>query len=100
MIEFHPLIKRNHPNYYKHDAEIMLIIPRGYNRRFAVYEVRIVGEEGGKKFWDWKYVVRDAEALSDADAQAGYRPPVVYSNPSLNAAIQFIHNNYQSNFSA
>lgn len=46
----------------------------GTARRFAVYEVRCLNSDG---FADREYVIRDAEAISDADLRAGKRPPVV-----------------------
>ena len=46
----------------------------GKSNRFAVYEIRCRSEDG---FPDRRYVVRDAEAISDADLKSGKRPPIV-----------------------
>ena len=59
----------------------------GKNSRFAVYEIRCRSADG---FPDRRYVVRDGEAISDADLKNGKRPPVVGQTDDFNTIEAWI----------
>jgi hypothetical protein len=58
----------------------------GPNLRFAAYEVRCLDADGQS---DRRYVVRDAETVSD-DVLAGKRPSIVGQTSSYNELQRFV----------
>lgn len=59
----------------------------GQQSRFAVYECRCWSADG---FPDREYVVRDADAVSDADLAAGKRPPIVGRTRDYDNLLAFV----------
>jgi len=60
----------------------------GPQSRFAVYEVRCRDEDGA--MLGREYVVRDAEAVSDADLAVGKRPPIVGRTTDYEKLLAFV----------
>jgi hypothetical protein len=63
-------------------TELESAIPEGFRSRFAVYSIRTVERDTAFTFevvhqYDRRYVVRDAETVSDADVKDGKRPAII-----------------------
>lgn len=81
------LIHSNDPRHTVKGHEIDVSIPSGQMSRFAVYSVRVINP------LDFRYRVRDAVQISDAETKAGKRPPVVAEFDTLDEAEAYINAN-------
>jgi hypothetical protein len=70
-LNWRTLTGSTNPKFLVNGAELSVAFAAGH--RFAVYEVRCRDEEGQP---DRKYVIRDAQSVSDAQVKKGVRPTV------------------------
>jgi hypothetical protein len=60
------------------------VVP-GTRHRFVAYEVRAIGAQGEP---DVRFIVRDAEAITDADVRAGKSPPITDVDDDCEALVR------------
>lgn len=84
-LEWRTVTPTSHPKHLVNGTELSVAFTARH--RFAIYEIRCRSADG---FPDRTYVVRDAEALGDADLKAGKRPPIVGRTDAYEAILRFV----------
>lgn len=73
------------PKFLVNGVELSVAFAAGH--RFAVYEVRCRDDEGQP---DRKYVIRDAQSISDAQVKEGVRPAVCAETRDYNRLLNWL----------
>jgi hypothetical protein len=82
VLMWRTLTKSTDPRFMVSGTELSVAL-FGPSSRFAVYEIRT---RGGTR----RYVIRDAERVSDADRRAGKRPPIVGQTDDYDALMLLV----------
>jgi hypothetical protein len=82
LLNWRTVTPSNEPRHMVRGTELESAIPDGFRSRFAVYSIRTVERDLSFTFehvnqYDRRYVVRDAETVSDADVKDGKRPAII-----------------------
>lgn len=85
VLNWRTVTPSNSPRYLVSGTELSVAFACGH--RFAIYEIRCRDAEGQA---DRYYVVRDAEAISDADLKAGKRPPIGGQTNDYDKLLAFV----------
>lgn len=98
MFNWYTITHSRHPSYEKNGTELEASIVPGTRSRFQITSIRKsrwVKDEmminNGYIELDCRYVVRDAETVSDYQVRAGRRPKIVFECDTLDEAIAFCH---------
>lgn len=87
VLVWRTVTRSSHPQFMVKGTELSNALC-GERSRFQLCEIRSYDADGNA---DRRYVVRDAEAISDADVNVGKRPPVVSSFSNYDEALAFVH---------
>lgn len=75
--EWHTLCPSSDGRFLVQGTELACAYVPGTRSRLLVYEVRTVTRDAEGPVFDRRYVMRDADRVTDAEVRDGKRPPVV-----------------------
>lgn len=89
-MRWHVITRDSDPKFLVKGTELANAIIPGFRSRFQLCEHRtLVAASPGSQYryeYDREYVIRDAEAINDADVKAGKRPPIIGRYPTMDDA--------------